>query len=206
MPKIFSELGIFSSFVRVTSSSSLKSKYNSLKFGLRLKWSYFILSLILAVSLFLLDIKFTQYILLYWAFIVLPITEYWVTSASLSVGRSLFTGFHFLVFASLLDHYSVWNSSQIELYATLFCYYRISLTGLVSTNLVLFALLAYGTIHIVRHPEFSWPLLLHASWANRILHLSRTRYGELSLSLSFHISLYLISLRLLSDLERTLIS
>jgi hypothetical protein len=180
----FSGPGLFSSLVQTASTSSLvanginRSKYNSLKFSLRLKWCYFFLSLIVAVGLSLLDIHLVQYIFLYWAFVVLPLTEYWVTSTSLSVGRSLVTGFHFLVFVAVLNHNSLWNPSQIELYATLFCYYRISLTGLISTNLVLFSLLAYGTIHIVHHPEFSWPLLLHASWGHRILHLSRTRSNQ----------------------------
>jgi hypothetical protein len=175
--KIFSEKGIFTSFVKTSSSLELKTNRQQFYFYL-LKWLYFILSILLILPSILYHPSISKYLIIYWAFVLLPITEYWVTISSLSVARSIVTGAHLIFFIGILDHYSFWETYQIELYAILFCYYRISITGLVFVNLIVFVLLEYGTVRIVLHPAFSWPLLLHASWANRILHLSRTRYSS----------------------------
>jgi hypothetical protein len=170
--KIFSEKGIFTTFVK--RSSSLKSKSNRQQL-VYFKWLYFLLSFIIIITSIFYHYSIAKYLILYWAFILLPITEYWVTLSSLSAARSILTGGHLIFFIGILDHYSLWKPYQIELYAVLFCYYRISLTGLIWVNLIVFVLLEYGTVRIISNPVFSWPLLLHASWANRILHPSRTR-------------------------------
>lgn len=171
--KEVSEKGIFTTLVK--GSSSLNSTASRQLLVTLLKWLYFILSFLVILTSLRYYSSIATYLIIYWAFILLPITEYWVTLSSLSVPRSILTGCHFIFFIGILDRYSLWEPYLIELYAVLFCYYRISLTGLVCINCIVFVLLEYGTIRIVPNPIFSWPLLLHASWANRILHFSRTR-------------------------------
>lgn len=141
------------------------------------KTIYFLLSFIICVVTVQLkqSSSILHYVIFYWAFIFLPLTEYWITLSSLSVANSIFTGCHFIYFIGVLDHLAIWKPYQIELYATLFCYYRISLSGIVIVNIIVFVLLEFGPVRVVQHPLFSWPLFLHATWANRIFFRSRAR-------------------------------
>lgn len=170
--KVFSEKGIFSSYHETTINT--KNYINIYYFYFKIL--LFCFSLLFMLIFTCLYQNTREFFSFYWGFIILPLTEYWITSSSISIGYSALTGCHFLFFVGIIDHFHIWKPYQIEMYATLFCYYRISITGLIGINLIFFSLLEYGTVHVVKAPAFSWPLLLHAAWSNRLLHWSRTRF------------------------------
>lgn len=169
--KVFSEKGIFST----QHETILNTKNINNTYIYYFKLLFFCFSFILMLIITSLYKNSYEFFTFYWGFLVLPLTEYWMTSRSLSIRNSVLTGCHLLIFIGVVDNFHIWKLYQLEMYATLFCYYRISITGLVGVNVIFFILLEFGTVHVIKAPAFSWPLLLHASWSNRILHWSRTR-------------------------------